>query len=195
MWLAWGWRFARTHARGPAAAWWLALLSAAEAVCFPVPPDALLAPLAAAHPKRAWFFVVVTTFASLAGGVAGYLLGFVAFEAVGKPLLAAVGAASYIPTAQAWFAEHTALLLFLAAFTPIPYKVFTLTAGALAAPLVPFLTASLAGRALRFFLVGWTAARFGERAVRAIAPRANIILLVGGVVVLGYLIVQLARGY
>jgi membrane protein YqaA with SNARE-associated domain len=165
-----------------------------EAIFFPVPPDALLAALAAAHPEARWRFSLITTVASVAGGVVGYLIGFVAFETIGKPILAATGAASAVLTVQAWFAEQTFLLLLLAAFTPIPYKAFTLTGGALAAPLLPFLLASIIGRGARFFFVAWLSGRYGEQVVRLLLPRINLFLVVVAVGVLLVLVWQLLWG-
>ncbi len=181
---SWGarwWESFRQVASRRGSAWSLAALAAMEAVFFPIPPDALLAALAAAHPEARWRFALITTVASVMGGLAGYAVGFVAFETVGKPILAATGAASAVPTVQAWFAAHTFLLLLLAAFTPIPYKAFTLTGGALAAPLLPFFLASLIGRGVRFFFVAWLSARYGERVVRLLLPRINLLLALGAV--------------
>ncbi|GIW68699.1 MAG: hypothetical protein KatS3mg100_193 [Candidatus Parcubacteria bacterium] len=195
-WVARAWRASARHARAPTRATAsLAGLAAAEAVFFPIPPDTLLAPLAATRPKSAWYFALVTTLASVVGGAVGYLIGALAFETIGEPLLAALGVAHHVPTVRAWFAANTFVLLLLAAFTPIPYKVFTITAGALSAPLMPFLLASFIGRGARFGLVAWLSGRYGARFVRAIAPRANAVLVIIGILVLGYLAWGLVRGY
>ncbi|WP_334153644.1 YqaA family protein [Tepidimonas sp.] len=149
-------------ARHPRAPRYLGALSFAESSFFPVPPDVMLAPMALAQPQRAWSLAWLTTWTSVLGGLAGYLIGWLAFAAL-EPWLRA---SSYWPAYQqavAWFEAWGAWAVFVAGFSPIPYKVFTLAAGALAMPLLPFVLASLVGRGPRFFLVAalmrWGGAR------------------------------------
>ncbi len=151
-------------ARHRHAPWWLAALSFAESSFFPVPPDAMLMPMAVARPDRAWRYALITTAASVAGGLAGWLIGHYAMEAV-APWVQRAGYWPAYLEAQAWFARWGVWAVLLAGFSPIPYKVFTLSAGAAAMPLAPFLLASLAGRGLRFWLVAGLAAWAGPRAV------------------------------
>ncbi|MCC5856890.1 MAG: DedA family protein [Ectothiorhodospiraceae bacterium] len=137
---------------------YLAVLSFAESSFFPVPPDVMLAPMALAQPRRALRFALVTTVASVLGGVFGYLLGYFAMGAV-EPLILAAGYEAALVQARAWFLQYGFWVVLLAGFSPIPYKVFTVAAGGMALPLLPFVAASLLGRGLRFFLValimGW----------------------------------------
>lgn len=149
-------------ARHPRAPRYLGALSFAESSFFPVPPDVMLAPMALAQPQRAWSLAWLTTWTSVLGGLAGYLIGWLAFAAL-EPWLRG---SSYWPAYQqavAWFDAWGAWAVFIAGFSPIPYKVFTIAAGALAMPLLPFALASLVGRGARFFLVAalmrWGGAR------------------------------------
>ena len=127
-------------------------LSVAESSFFPVPPDVMLIPMTLARPQRAWWLAALTTIASVLGGVIGWLLGAWALDA----LLPWIERAGYLPayeSAVADFQQWGIWIVFLAGFTPIPYKIFTVTAGSLAMPLLPFVLASLVGRGGRFFLV------------------------------------------
>lgn len=125
-------------------------LSFAESSFFPIPPDVMLAPMALAAPSRAWHFAFITTVASVLGGLFGYSIGVFAFELV-EPVLKDAGYyASYL-RAREWFSEWGFWAIFLAGFSPIPYKIFTITAGVISMALVPFFLASLIGRGARFF--------------------------------------------
>lgn len=140
-------------ARHRHAPWYLGGLSAAESSFFPIPPDVMLAPMVLARPERAWFLAGLTTLASVVGGVIGYFIGLFAFELV-EPLLHRTGHWDTYLHARDWFDVWGVWAVLLAAgFTPIPYKIFTISAGALSMALLPFVIASLIGRGSRFFLV------------------------------------------
>ncbi len=146
---------------------YLAGLSFAESSFFPIPPDVMLAPMSLANPARAIWFATLTTIASVLGGLLGYLIGLFAFDMI-EPLL---HSADYYPKylqAKAWFDEWGFWAVFLAGFSPIPYKVFTITAGVISMALAPFIIASLIGRGGRFFLVALLMAWGGERMEEAL---------------------------
>ena len=126
-------------------------LSFAESSFFPIPPDVMLAPMCLATPARAWWFALLTTVTSVAGGVFGYLIGHFAYELV-QPLVEGRYAAAYQQSVN-WFNEWGFWAILVAGFSPIPYKVFTIAAGVLYMPLLPFILASATGRGARFFLV------------------------------------------
>ena len=132
---------------------YLAGMSFAESVFFPIPPDVMLAPMSLAQPSKAWRFASFTTIASVLGGVIGYLLGFWLFEPVVEPLIAQMHWQEKFDVALNWFKEYGVWVVFLAGFSPIPYKVFTIGAGVLQMAFFPFLIASAIGRGARFFLV------------------------------------------
>lgn len=147
------------HTHAP---WYLALVSAIESIFFPVPPDVMLVPMVLAQPPRWWRFAFLTMACSVAGGVIGYSLGFFALDAV-LPWIERAGYADTYQTVQALFTRHGVWIMFVAAFTPIPFKVFTLAGGAAGMPLLPFVLASLVGRGGRFFLVAGLIAWGGPR--------------------------------
>jgi len=148
-------------ARHPRAPWYLGGLSFAESSFFPIPPDVMLAPMSLAQPRRAVWFATLTTATSVVGGMFGYLIGMFAFDLV-QPLLQDGRYAESFAQAKQWFDEWGFLAVFAAGFSPIPYKVFTITAGVLSMALLPFVLASFVGRGLRFFLVALLMAWGGE---------------------------------
>lgn len=153
---------AMNWARHRHAPWYLGGLSFAESSFFPIPPDVMLAPMSLANPSRAWFFALLTTVTSVAGGLFGYLIGTYAFELI-EPWLRTTHYWAAYEQAQAWFGEYGFWAIFIAGFSPIPYKVFTIAAGAASMALLPFTLASLIGRGARFFLVAGLMAWGGEK--------------------------------
>ena len=145
-------RRAMAWSRHPRAPWYLGALSFAESSFFPVPPDVMLAPMSMAQPKKAWRFALLTTLASVAGGVLGYLIGSLAFDLVAGWLQQAGYYEKYL-LAREWFDRWGFWAIFVAGFSPIPYKVFTITAGVISMSFLPFVLASVIGRGARFFLV------------------------------------------
>jgi membrane protein YqaA with SNARE-associated domain len=148
--------------RHPNASWYLGVLSFAESSFFPIPPDVMLAPMSLSRPARAWHFAALTTITSVLGGLLGYLIGLFVFDLV-EPLLHRFGYWDNYLLARDWFDRWGFWAVFLAGFSPIPYKVFTISAGAAAMSLWPFVIASLIGRGARFFLVSGLMRWGGER--------------------------------
>ncbi len=136
----------------PHAERYLVGLSFAESSFFPIPPDVMLAPMTLAQPKRGWRFAILTTAASVVGGLAGYAIGWLALDAI-APLLRSLGYWDSYTRSTEWFVTWGFLAVLVAGFSPIPYKVFTISAGALHMLLPAFVIASLVGRGGRFFLV------------------------------------------
>ncbi len=157
--LAWA---AHRHAQ-----WYLGGLSFAESSFFPVPPDVMLAPMTLARPARWWWLATLTTLTSVTGGLFGYAIGYFALDFV-TPWLHQLGWWESYLTARAWFDEWGVWVVFLAGFSPIPYKVFTIASGAAAMAVAPFVLASLVGRGGRFFLVA--------ALVRTLGPRVEPVL-------------------
>ena len=142
-----------TWSKSPNAPWYLGILSFAESSFFPVPPDVMLAPMCLANPSKAWHFALLTTITSLLGGLLGYLIGATAFDFITPHLQSNGHYWGAFQKAEVWFEEWGVWAIFLAGFSPIPYKIFTIAAGALAMPLLPFAIASFIGRGTRFFMV------------------------------------------
>ena len=115
-----------------------------------------------ARPERAWRLALLTTVASVLGGLLGYFIGVFAIDII-EPWLRDLGYIDAYTTAVSWFKEWGFWAVLAAGFSPIPYKIFTIAAGAMGMPLLPFVVASAVGRASRFFLVAgllyWGGAR------------------------------------
>jgi membrane protein YqaA with SNARE-associated domain len=170
------------------AASYLAGLSFAESSFFPVPPDVMLAPMAAARPREALRLAALTTLFSVLGGVFGYVIGALAFELV-SPWIVDMGHGESLEMAKEWFAVWGVWVVLIAGFSPIPYKLFTVTAGALAMPLLPFVIASVLGRGARFFAVGLLMAWLGPHADRHLRPYmerlgwASVVILAAAIII------------
>lgn len=149
------------------ATWYLAALSFSESSFFPIPPDVMLAPMSLAKRQSAWRYALITTIASVAGGAFGYGIGMFAFDMV-EPLLHQAGYWDRFLLAQQWFEQWGFWVVFLAGFSPIPYKVFTISAGTIGMAFLPFVIASAIGRGARFFLVAGLIRWGGERMDRAL---------------------------
>ncbi|EKE71669.1 YqaA family protein [Gallaecimonas xiamenensis] len=137
----------------PHAPRYLAVMSFVESIFWPVPTDVMLAPMALARPARAWRFALVATVASVLGGAVGFALGWLLFEPVVLPFVEWMGYQAKLATAKTWFDSYGIWVVLLASFSPLPYKVFTVTAGVMQMLFLPFMLVSLVGRAARFYLV------------------------------------------
>lgn len=143
------------------ASWYLAALSYFESFILPFPPpDVMLAPMSLAKPSRAMRFASITLAASVVGGITGYLIGAFLFDQV-QPLLVEWGYQAKFDRVTHWFEVWGFWAVLVAGFSPVPYKLFTLSAGVLSLAFIPFIIASVIGRGLRFFLLAWCLAKFG----------------------------------
>jgi membrane protein YqaA with SNARE-associated domain len=148
------------HPRAPAI---MSGLSFAESSFFPIPPDVMLAPMCLARPEKGWTFATLCTVSSVAGGVLGYLIGRLAFHWI-EPWLMSSSYAEVFAYAVGAFERWGVVYILLAGFTPVPYKIFTIGAGVVGMPVIPFLIGSAIGRGARFFLVAGLIRMMGERA-------------------------------
>jgi membrane protein YqaA with SNARE-associated domain len=149
-------------ARHRNAVWYLSGLSFAESSFFPIPPDIMLAPMSMARPLAAMRYALLTTLASVLGGMLGYLIGTYGFDLIHPWLQSSPYWGKYLH-AREWFGNWGFWAILVAGFSPIPYKVFTIAAGTLGMNLPLFLLGSLLGRGGRFFLVAGLMAWGGER--------------------------------
>lgn len=154
---------------------YLAALSFTESSFFPIPPDVMLAPMVLARRDQAWNFAALTTAASVLGGLFGYLIGWVLFDRIGEPIIDFYHAREQFETVKDWFDRYGVWVVFVAGFSPIPYKLFTVTSGLMAMALVPFILASAVGRGARFFLVAGLIYWGGEPFAAFIEKRVNLI--------------------
>ena len=172
----------------------LAFISFLESSIFPIPPDVLLIPMILAARERAWRIAAVCTLASVVGGVAGYGIGALLFETVGRPVVEFYGYLDRFQEFQARYEEWGAWIVAGAGFTPFPYKVITITSGVMHLDFGVFMIASIVSRGARFFLLAALLWYFGppiRRFIERYLPQLTILfflLLFGGFVALRYLV-------
>jgi len=175
------------------AQWILAVVSFAESSFFPIPPDVMLIPMTLAERRKAWWYAFICTLASVLGGIAGYFIGLMLFESVGQPIIDFYGLQTGFDKLARWYNEYGLIIVFIAGFTPIPYKVFTISSGVTHLSLPLFVVGSIVSRGLRFLLVcgliywfGPTIKDFIERYLGWLTLLASI-LLVGGFVAVKFI--------
>jgi membrane protein YqaA with SNARE-associated domain len=179
-------------AAGPGAERWLVTISFADSSFFPVPPDVMQIPMSIARPERAIRYAGVSTVASVAGALLGYLIGSLLYQAIGVPLLDFYGYQDKFVSFAASIKANGFLWMLAFAFLPIPYKVATIAAGSVGLSIPVLIAASILGRGGRFFLVALVLRRFGAKAQELIDRYFNTLALaasamfVGGFVVVKY---------
>lgn len=177
------------------APFYLSGLSFAESSFFPIPPDVMLAPMVMAKRHKAWTYAGLTTLASVLGGMAGYFIGMYSFEVV-VPVLREMHLWSDdgFVRVQEWFREWGFWAIFIAGFSPIPYKIFTIASGAIGMAFLPFVLASVIGRGARFFLVAGVIRAGGEKMEKMLRQYIDTIgWLMVALIVLLYFVVSCSR--
>jgi len=134
-----------------------------ESVFWPVPVDIMLAPMALAKRQLAWRFALGATIFSVLGGAVGYYIGHILYDPVVLPFIDLMNYQNKMQTAQSWFSQWGVMVIFIASFTPIPFKVFTITAGVMNMLFLPFMLTAFIGRGLRFFVVAGLMVLGGEK--------------------------------
>ncbi|MDL1968553.1 MAG: DedA family protein [Deltaproteobacteria bacterium] len=164
-------------AETPYGSWALFLLALSESSFFPVPPDVLLIALAVSIPKKSFKYALICTAGSLIGGCLGYLIGWQFMITVGEKIIQFYGLTHKMQYIRDMYMQYDAWAIGIAGFTPIPYKVFTISAGAFDINFTVFLVASAVSRAARFFLVGWLIYIFGPKIKTLIDKYFNILAI------------------
>lgn len=172
---------------------WLAVIAFVESSVFLVPADVLFLPMALARPKRAYRFAAVATLASTLGGIAGYFLGYYAYEAFAKPVLAFYGKLEAFESLKACASEDTLVMLLVTsglAHLP-PIKIVTILAGVAHVSFVFFVLSCIIARGLRFFALAWALKRYGESIKLFVEKRLGLLAGLAAVVLIGlYLVVK-----
>ena len=177
----------------PYAMWLMGTVAFLESSVVPVPPDAMLIPMALARPERAWFFATLCTLASVAGGVLGYFIGAALYDSVGLWVMNLYGLTDKGEAFREAYAHWGSWIILLKGLTPIPYKLVTIASGFAGYSFVMFVLLSLVARGMRFFAVAFLLNRYGAQARIIIEERLGFwvsiaaIALVGGIIVAVYL--------
>ena len=173
----------------------LFILAFAESSFFPIPPDVLLIALALSLPKKSFKYAAICTAGSVLGGIFGYFIGLEFIDTVGMHILTLYGATEKYEYIRDLYVKYDAWAVGIAGFTPIPYKVFTIAAGAFKIDFLVFVLASLAGRAGRFFLVAFLIYRFGPPIKVFIDKYFNILTIVFfALLICGFMLIKYFSG-
>ena len=164
-------------AETPYGTWALFLLAFCESSFFPIPPDVLLIALAVSIPKKSFKYALICTAGSLIGGCLGYLIGWQLMASVGEKIIEFYGLTHKMQYIKDLYVQYDAWAIGIAGFTPIPYKVFTISAGAFDINFTVFVIASAVSRAARFFLVGGLIYAFGPKIKAFIDKYFNILAI------------------
>ena len=176
------------------AEWWLAFIAFVESSFFFIPADVLYLPMALARPERAYRYALTATVASVLGGIAGWMIGHFAYDAIARPILEHFGG---ISTFERWQNSGTGLMLVLLITSGLahlpPIKVVTILAGALHVNLLVFTVSAVVARGARFLLLAWLLRRYGEEIRHFIEKRLGMIAgAAAAVLILLYILVKYA---
>ena len=177
----------------PKASWFLAIISFAESSFFPIPPDIILIPMIIANKVKAWIYAFICTISSVLGGIIGYLIGYLFFNSVGEVIIKYYSLQDQFTKFESSYNEYGILILLVAGFTPMPFKLITITSGFFNLSLPLFVIISFIARGARFFLLASLLKLFGSYIKKFIDDYFNLlaivffILLIGSFVLLKYL--------
>lgn len=161
----------------PTAEIWLAVIAFIESSVFLVPADVLFLPMAVARRDRAWRYAAVATVASVLGGIAGWALGFYAYETIARPILDFYGKAEAFDTLRATWGDSVLLLLITSGLAHLPpIKVVTILSGAVHVELWLFIIAAILARGARFFALAWLLRRYGVPIMGFIEKRLGLLV-------------------
>jgi len=172
----------------------LFVLAFAESSFFPIPPDVLQMALSVSRPKKSFIYALISSVGSVLGGILGYFIGLFLFDTIGSSIINTLGYEAQFQSVGELYMSYAFIAILVSAFTPIPYKVFTIAAGFWQVGLFPLIAASIIGRSARFFLVATLFYFFGPKIKELIDKYFNLltivffILLIGGFFAIKYLI-------
>ena len=172
------------NSKKPIAEWTLYFISFVDSFISPMPPDPFLALLTVINPKKWIRYAFFTTILGVLGGLIGYFIGFAMFETIGERMIEIYDMHEVVQRVGDSFSNHAFITIFIAAFTPIPYQIATVTAGLFRINIATFLIASIIGRGIRFFIVGAIMYFVGDHFGKLVLKYLNWLLLAFGIAVL-----------
>ena len=157
------------------ASWFLSLVSFTESSVFPIPPDILLIPMILAKRLNAWFYALICTLSSVAGGVLGYIIGYYFYSSIGLVIVELYGLSDSFNIFENYYNEYGLWIVLGAGFTPFPFKFITIASGVFNLNIVFFIFVALIGRGLRFYLVALLLYTFGNTIKNLIDKYFNLV--------------------
>ena len=167
------------------ASWALFFIAFAESSFFPVPPDVLLIPMVIAERKKWFQIALICSIGSVLGALLGYFIGYQFYELIGQKIVDLYNLQGAVDIVSTKYHEHAFLAIFTAAFTPIPFKVFTIVAGLVKISLMSLIVASAIGRSARFFMVAILIRIFGEKIQYFIEKYFNFLTIIFTILLIG----------
>tara|TARA_E500000178_G_scaffold353508_1_gene419626 strand:+ start:1129 stop:1710 length:582 start_codon:yes stop_codon:yes gene_type:complete len=144
----------------------LAIFSFLESIIIPIPPDIFLIPITLTK-RYKWFYLgIFTTFFSILGGILGYIIGMYFWDLVGMKIVNFYDAHHHIDYIKSLFNKYGWAVILIAGFSPIPYKIFTVSSGMMGYDFVIFLLCSLISRGLRFISLTFLVNKYGEKSIK-----------------------------
>ena len=168
----------------PKAEIFLVSIAFIESSFFPIPPDLLLLPMALARPLKWIRLAIIATFFSVLGGVFGYFIGVFLWDTIGQSIIDFYHLENQFDVFRNNYNEKGALIVFIAGFTPIPYKLITISSGGMHLDLMTFIVASLLSRGARFFILTGIIRIFGDTAKKIIDKYFGMLTLIIGLIVI-----------
>ncbi|MDO6964818.1 YqaA family protein [Rhizobium alvei] len=164
-------------AERPSAEIWLFIISFIESSVFLVPAEVLFLPMAIANPRKVWRYALIASLGSILGGVAGWMIGYFAFEAIARPVLEFYGKLGEFEQLKSAVSEELiALFLFTSGVAHLPpLKIVTILSGVLHVNLLMFFIAAVIARGGKFMLLAWLFAKFGTPIRDFIEKRLNLL--------------------
>lgn len=172
---------------------WLSVLSFVESSFFPIPPDPFLMIATVNNPVKWKKYAFYTSLFSVLGGIFGYFIGFYFFDLFGKALIQFYSLEVSFEKIKTIFETGSFMAIFLAAFTPVPYKIFTIASGFFGINLFIFIIASIFGRSIRFFAVSFLMKVFGERFGQRLIRIIDILLILLVIFILAYTLISIFK--
>jgi|TARA_B100000029_G_scaffold112519_1_gene104697 Predicted membrane protein len=173
--------------------WFLIIISFAESSFFPIPPDVLLIPMVLANRLRAWFFALICTLSSVAGGIVGYIIGYLFYSNIGSLIVDLYGLSNSFENFESYYTQWGVWIVLGAGFTPFPFKFITIASGVFGLNIFLFIIVAVIARGLRFYLISSLLFIFGDKIKNLIDKYFNLlvslffILLIGSVLFLKFL--------
>ena len=168
----------------PKAEVFLGTIAFTESSFFPIPPDLLLLPMALARPLKWLRLAIITTIFSVLGGKFGYFIGVFLWDTIGQSIIEFYHLENQFDLFKKNYNEKGALIVFIAGFTPIPYKLITISSGGMHLDLITFIIASFISRGARFFILTGIIRLFGDAAKKVIDKYFSILTLILGLIII-----------
>jgi membrane protein YqaA with SNARE-associated domain len=168
----------------PKAEIFLGTIAFLESSFFPIPPDLLLLPMALSRPLKWIRLALIATFFSVLGGIFGYFIGVFLWDTIGQTIIEFYHLENQFDLFKKNYNEKGAIIVFIAGFTPIPYKLITISSGGMHLDLITFILASLTSRGTRFFILTGIIRIFGKAAKKLIDKYFSLVTLTLGLIVI-----------